>query len=96
MRNVLLLERSEAGVCVRAGEGVELTVRDEWLGDSRAEDATVCAIGIVCVCGRRASLGESPRRAGLPLSWKCERLKLQADFGRFLPAAAQAVRRLGG
>jgi hypothetical protein len=41
MRNVLLLERSEAGVWARAGEGVDVMVMEEWLGDRRAEEATV-------------------------------------------------------
>jgi hypothetical protein len=40
----------------------------KWLGDSGAAVATACAIGIVDVCERRASLRESPQRTGLPSS----------------------------
>lgn len=64
MRKVLLLERSEAGVCVRAGEGVEVMVREEWFGERRVVCATVWAIGVVCVYYGRVRSHESPRRAG--------------------------------
>jgi hypothetical protein len=64
MRKVLLLERSEAGVWVRAGEGVEVTVGLEWFGESSMEGAIECAIGVVVFCEQQMGYHQSPKRAG--------------------------------
>jgi hypothetical protein len=62
MRNVLLLERSEAGEAV----GVVATLAE--LGERRVDGAVRCAIGVVGNCERTVGFRESPERAGLPLS----------------------------
>jgi hypothetical protein len=54
MRNVLLLERSEFGVCESAGEGVEVMVMVDWCGERRVVGAFGCAIGVVIMCTGRA------------------------------------------
>jgi hypothetical protein len=64
MRKVLLLERSEAGVWARVGDGVAVTVGLEWFGERSMEGAIECAIGVVV--GREQVVGshQRPKRAG--------------------------------
>ena len=68
MRNVLLLERSEVGVCERPGEGVVVRVVLDWCGERREVGAIGRAIGVVVVRKGCVLVHESPLRAGSPLS----------------------------